>query len=191
VRGLEIRNNDSEFGNARTLFNPAKPTSLGSGKAPASSETSGENDWVESDTDPELMIHMPFQSTVKIHSIQITSVVPSSSGDDEDDDDETPMRPRELRLFINKPNIVGFDEDVEPTQEVTIKESDWDAATATATVNLRYVKFQKVSTLCLFVVDGDREGGEKTRLDRIRIIGESGEKRDMGKLEKIGDEAGE
>ncbi|KIW03296.1 thioredoxin [Verruconis gallopava] len=186
IKGLEIRNNDSEFGNARTLVDVSKPSSLGSGKAKAASGSSdGAKDWVESDTDPELMIHMPFQSTLKIHSLQITSVVPE---DVDEDDDETPMRPKTLKLFINRPNIVGFDEDIEPTQEVTIQDSDWQDHTAT--VPLRYVKFQKVSTLCIFVVEGNRNA-EKTRIDRIRIIGESGEKRDMGKLEKIGDEAGE
>jgi hypothetical protein len=192
IKGIEIRNNDSDFGNARTLIDLSQPSSLKSGKAPAtSSSSSGAKDWVESDTDPELMIHMPFQSTLKIHSLQITSLAPSAASleDDDDVDDETPMRPKTLKLFINKPNIVGFDEDVEATQEIVIGEGDWQGATAT--VNLRYVKFQKVSTLCVFVVDGDREGGERTRIDRIRVVGESGEKRDMGKLEKIGDEQGE
>lgn len=187
IKGIEIRNNDSDFGNARTLIDLSQPSSLRSGKAPVTSD-SGTKDWVESDTDPELMIHMPFQSTLKIHSLQITSSAQPGSEVDEDDD-EIPMRPKTIKLFINKPNIVGFDEDVEPTQEITIGEGDWKGATAT--VPLRYVKFQKVSTLCVFIVDGDRDGGERTRVDRIRIIGESGEKREMGKLEKIGDEAGE
>jgi hypothetical protein len=44
-----------------------------------------------------------------------------------------------------------------------------------------------VTSLVLFVVDGDGEG-EKTRLDRVRIIGEAGEKRELGKLEKVEDE---
>ena len=193
IKGIEIRNNDSSFGNARTLIEPSAPTSLRKGKtASTTSSAEGSKDWVESDTDPELMIHMPFQSTLKIHSLQLTSFAPSAAeaAENEDDvDDETPMRPKTLKLFINKPNIVGFDEDVEPVQEIVLSESDWQGATAT--VALRYVKFQKVSTLCVFVVDGDREGGERTRIDRIRIVGESGEKRDMGKLEKIGDEAGE
>jgi len=38
----------------------------------------------------------------------------------------------------------------------------------------------------VFVVDGEGEG-EKTRIDRVRIVGETGEKREMGKLEKIGE----
>lgn len=49
---------------------------------------------------------------------------------------------------------------------------------------MRFVKFQNVTSLVLFVVDGEGEG-EKVRVDRVRIIGETGEKRDPGKLEKI------
>jgi hypothetical protein len=55
---------------------------------------------------------------------------------------------------------------------------------------LRFVKFQNVTSLVLFFVDGDGDS-EKLRVDRIRIVGDAGEKRSMGKLEKIGDEPGE
>lgn len=75
------------------------------------------------------------------------------------------------------------------TQQIELSESDWNAD-GTANIPLRYVKFQNINSLVLFVVDGEGDS-EKTRLDRIRLIGEAGEKREMGKLEKIGDEAGE
>ena len=39
-------------------------------------------------------------------------------------------------------------------------------------------------------VDGDGDG-ERTRIDRLRFVGETGEKRDLGKLQKVGDEQGE
>jgi hypothetical protein len=98
------------------------------------------------------------------------------------------MRPKNIKLYINRPHIVGFDEaeDIPATQELTIASSDWDE-TGTATIPLRFVKFQNVTSLVLFVVDGDGES-EKVRIDRLRIIGETGEKRDPGKLEKISDE---
>ncbi|KAK5156431.1 Thioredoxin-like protein 1, partial [Cryomyces antarcticus] len=73
---------------------------------------------------------------------------------------------------------------------ITLSPQDWDAKTATAKVELRFVKFQNVTSLIVFVVDGEGSG-EKTRIDRLRIVGETGEKRSMGKLEKIGDEQGE
>jgi hypothetical protein len=101
------------------------------------------------------------------------------------------MRPKTIQIYPNRPHILGFEEaeDIPATQSITLEEKDWDS-TGTATISLRFVKFQNVSSLVLFVVDGDGDG-EKVRLDRVRIIGEAGEKREMGKLEKIGDEQGE
>lgn len=101
------------------------------------------------------------------------------------------MRPKTIKLFTNRPHNLGFDEadDIQPTQEIEIQENDWNA-NGTANVNLRFVRFQNISSLVIFVVDGDGDS-ETVRLDRIRLVGESGEKREMGKLEKIGDEPGE
>lgn len=95
------------------------------------------------------------------------------------------MRPKTIQIYSNRPHILGFEEaeDIPATQAITLSANDWDS-TGTATVSLRFVKFQNVSSLVLFIVDGDGEG-EKVRVDRIRVIGETGEKRDPGKLEKV------
>ena len=188
IKGLDLLNIDSEFGDSRTLFHGSRPSAL-AGKGKGKDNGKREKDWVESDTDEQLMLFIPFQSTIKIHTLHITSLPPPSS---EGDDEEIPMRPRTFRLYTNRSNNLGFDEaDDEPaTQEIVLKPTDWDAATGTATLTLRFVKFQNVASLVVFVVDGEGEG-EKVRLDRIRVIGETGEKRAMGKLEKIGDEEGE
>jgi hypothetical protein len=57
-------------------------------------------------------------------------------------------RPKTLRLFINRQNAIGFDEaeSVESTQEIELTETSYDAE-GTATVNLRFVKFQRVNSL--------------------------------------------
>ncbi|KAF4633732.1 hypothetical protein G7Y89_g4380 [Cudoniella acicularis] len=184
VKGLELLNADTEFGGVRVLFEASKPTGLQKGKA---SENQAK-DWVESDTDEQLMMFVPFQATLKVHTLQITSLPPAAS---DDDDDEVPLRPRTIKLYSNRPHILGFEEadDIPATQSIELSEKDWDL-TGTATLSLRFVKFQNVTSLVMFVVDGDGEG-ERVRIDRIRIIGETGEKRELGKLEKIGDEAGE
>lgn len=185
INGIDLLNCDSELGPAKVLFETSRPSALsgdskGKGKA---GETTP--DWVESDTDEQLMLYMPFQSTLKIHSLHITSLPPSSG-------DDVPMRPKTLRLYTNRSHVLGFEEaeDITPVQTVTIEPRDWDAQTGTAKVELRFVKFQNVSSLVIFFVDGDGDG-DKIRVDRIRILGETGEKREMGKLEKIGDEPGE
>jgi thioredoxin len=181
---LDFLNLDSEAGNARTIFENTKPSSLG---AKGKSAESSKKDWIESDTDEQMMLFMPFQSTMKLHTLQITSLPPTDS-----DDDETPGRPRTLQLYTNRSHTLGFDEaDDEPaTQKIELSEDSWDKATGTAKVELRFVKFQNISSLVIFVVDGDGEG-DKTRIDRIRLVGDTGEKKAMGKLEKFGEEQGE
>ncbi|KAK2735908.1 hypothetical protein FQN55_001941 [Onygenales sp. PD_40] len=191
IKGIDLLNCDNEIGPGRSLFAPEKPSGLsaaggndGKGKAKASTAA----DWVESDTDEQLMLYMPFQSSLKVHSLQITSLPPAAGEDDE----EVPMRPKTIKLYTNRAHIIGFEDadDETPTQEVELAAKDWDAKTGTANVELRFVKFQRITSLVVYFVDGDGDG-ERIRVDRVRIFGEAGEKRDMGKLEKIGDEAGE
>jgi len=143
-------------------------------------------DWVESDTDPQLMIFIPFRSIVKIHTIHLTSL-PSPEGDGE----EEVGRPTKIKLYANRPNIVGFDEadGITPTQEVEINPDSWDKKTGTIVINTRFVKFQSTSTLSIFVEEGE-DGCEKTRIDRIKMFGDAGVNRDMGKLEKVRDMLG-
>jgi PITH domain len=176
LKGLELLNFDGEFGSVRTLFDFTKPSAFENSK-------SSPKDWVESDTDDQLMLFIPFQSTLKIHSLQFTSLPPSS------DDEEAPMRPKTVQVYTNRSHVLGFEEaeDITPTQSITLGSRDWDSKTGTANIELRFVKFQNVSSLVIFIVNGDGEG-DKIRLDRVRIVGESGEKRDPGKLEKIGDD---
>lgn len=182
VRGLDLLNSDSDFGGVRTLFDNSTPSSVGKGKGAATGSES-KKDWVESDVDEQLMLYIPFTSTLKVHTIQITSLPPKS----DDDDDEIPLRPKTIHLYTNRQHNLGFEEaeDIPTTQTIELKASDWDERTGTAKLELRFVKFQNVTSLVLFVVDGDGSG-EKTRIDRIRVIGDTGEKRDMGKLEKVG-----
>ena len=169
---LDVLNASSDVGDISVLFEKSEP-----GKDPKS------KDWIESDTDQQLMIFIPFRSIVKIYTIHLTSL-PSQEGDGE----EEVGRPTKLKFYANRPNIVGFDEaeDMTPTQEVDITPESWDKKTGTIVINTRFVKFQSTSTLTIFVEEGE-EGCEKTRIDRIKIIGDAGEKRDMGKLEKVKD----
>ncbi|RMJ20934.1 PITH domain-containing protein [Aspergillus sp. HF37] len=185
-KALELLNRDSEFGLPRVLLEPSRPSSLADGKGKGKAASAGGSpDWVESDTDEQLMLYVPFQSNIKIHTLLVTSL-PS------EEEDEMPMRPKTIKLYTNRSQVLGFDEadDTPAVQTVTINPEDWDARTGTARVELRFVKFQNVTSLVFFFVDGDGDG-EKLRVDRLRILGDAGEKREMGKLEKIGDEIGE
>ena len=87
---------------------------------------------------------------------------------EDDDDDDVPMRPKTIQIYTNRPHILGFEEadDVPSAQTVTISAEDWDA-TGTATIPLRFVKFQNITSLVIFIVDGDGDG-DKVRLDKLR-----------------------
>lgn len=189
VRNLDMLNGDGDFGSARVLFESGRPSGLSSkakGKGKEQQDGAGsKHDWVESDTDEQLMLYMPMQATLKIHTMHITSLAGATDGGD----NEAPMRPKTLRLYVNRAHVLGFEEaeDVPATQVIELRPSDWDAETGTAAVELRFVKFQNVSSLVMFVVDGEGSG-ERCRVDRLRFIGETGEKRAMGKLEKVGEE---
>lgn len=97
------------------------------------------------------------------------------------------MRPEVIHLYTNKPHNLDFSEadDTPPTQAITLTESDWNPD-GTANISLRFVKFQNITSLILYVNKGAGDG-ETVRLDRVRLIGESGEKREMGRLEKPSD----
>ena len=193
-RGLELLNADSQCGDARTLFSASKPSFLdddddekskGKGKA-ASKDEESKKDWVESDTDEQLMLYVPLRSSLKVHTLFITSLPPKNS---EVDEGELPiMRPKTVQIYTNRAHVLGFEEaeDLAATQSITLDPRDWDEKTGTAKVELRFVKFQNVTSMVIFVVDGEGTG-EKVRIDRLRIVGETGEKRDIGKLEKVGD----
>jgi thiol-disulfide isomerase/thioredoxin len=170
----------------RILFSDQKPSGVADSKGKGKETSKSEIDWVASDTDAQLMLFVPFQSNLKVHSIYITSF---ASRDEDEDDDEIPARPRRIEIYTNRSHNLGFDEaeDTPATQTIELTPESWDVTTNKAVIETRFVKFQNVSSLVLFVVDADRDA-EKTRIDRIRIIGETGEKRAMGKLQKVGED---
>ncbi|KAH7197421.1 PITH domain-containing protein [Fusarium flagelliforme] len=173
LRDLEVLNADEAAGGARDLFDGKKPSGLSNGKGTA-------KDYVQSGADDQLLVFIPFQAIVKLHTLQLTSLPPK--------DDEDVMRPGNVHLYINRTHNLDFSEadDTEPTQAIEIGPEDWNDD-GTVNLSLRYVKFQKTSSLVIYVQQGEGDG-ETVRLDRVRLIGEAGAKRDMGKLQKVGDE---
>ncbi|KAF5651076.1 thioredoxin 1 [Fusarium tjaetaba] len=173
LRDLEVLNADESAGTVRVLFDGSKPSGLGNGKGTS-------KDFVQSGADDQLLLYIPFQSIVKLHTLQLTSLPPK--------DDEDVMRPGNIHLYINRTHNLDFNEadDTEPTQAIEISPEDWNEE-GTVSLSLRYVKFQKTSSLVIYVQQGE-DDGETVRLDRVRLIGEAGAKREMGKLQKVGED---
>ncbi|KAK2590913.1 Thioredoxin-like protein 1 [Conoideocrella luteorostrata] len=195
IRNCEVLNADEEAGPVKVLFESTQPGALDTRKGSA-------KDFVQSGADDQLLLFVPFQGTVKLHTLQVSAelfsmhalvvetatliVMQITSLPEEGQDNVS--RPEAVHLYINRPQNMDFDEadDSEPTQAITLKPEDWNSQ-GTTNISLRFVKFQKTTTLIVYVQKGI-DGAEAIRLDRIRLIGEAGTKRDMGKLQKVGDD---
>ncbi|XP_055382555.1 thioredoxin-like protein 1 [Condylostylus longicornis] len=110
--------------------------------------------FLQSDVDEELIISVTFNQAVKIHSLRIEG--PPNLG------------PKEIKLFINQPRTIDFDmaESCTSVQDLTLTPSDLEGNA----VNLKYVKFQNVTNIQVFVRN-NQSGGEITRIDRLSFIG--------------------
>lgn len=191
IRNCELLNADEDAGPVKVLFDSAKPSALGDGAG-------SKKDWVQSGADDQLLLFIPFQSTIKLHTLQVCSTRLSANAQTDrfeqitsippTDDEDAPSRPSEIHLYTNRPQNMDFSEadDTDPTQVISLTAKDWNEE-GTANIPLRFVKFQKTTTLIVYVQKGDGEA-ETVRLDRIKLIGDAGSKREMGKLQKVGDE---
>ncbi|KAK9388835.1 PITH domain-containing protein [Lipomyces mesembrius] len=129
---------------------------------------------VESDADSQLLFYVPFMNATKIHSMLIQS--PIAKGED-----AVKQRATKVKIWTNLPAILSFDDtsSVPAVHEAEITEPDEQGWSA---VRLRYVRFQRVSSLVVFLEGEDED--EPTGVNKIVFIGERGDKLEMGKLAK-------
>lgn len=111
--------------------------------------------YLQSDCDEQLIISITFNQAVKIHSIKFKA--PQKLG------------PKNVKLFINQPRTLDFDQAESSTsvQDLVLDPKDVEGGSP---VNLRYVKFQNVQNIQLFIKD-NQCGGDKTQLDQLVFIG--------------------
>ncbi|GAA6034887.1 hypothetical protein JCM8097_009351 [Rhodosporidiobolus ruineniae] len=134
----------------------------------------GGDKWLESDADEQLLLHIPLQQATKIRALRFTTL-PSS----------LPQAPKTVKLFVNQPSL-DFDsaDSSEPAQEIVLDE---EQAKGLKVVELRFVRFQNCNQLSIFIADN--QGGEDvTRLDKLELIGLSGEGMNMADFNKEEDE---
>jgi len=113
----------------------------------------------KSDADEQLIIHIEFQEFVKMHSIKL---IEFNSGIDPE------QRPTIVKIFVNRVNI-GF-EDVDDFDPTTVLElAADDLSESSDPIPLKYVLFQRVKSITLFVEDN--AGGEISALGGMKILG--------------------
>lgn len=130
--------------------------------------------YLESDTDEQLILSFTFSQVVKIHSIKIKA--PKDKG------------PKTLKLFINQPKTLDFDSATsnQPVQQIELTEKDLDGTP----VNLRFVKFQNVQNLQIFVQDNQNDE-ESTQITHLALIGSPILTTNMNELKRVAGKKGE
>ncbi|XP_039028215.1 PITH domain-containing protein At3g04780 isoform X1 [Hibiscus syriacus] len=149
---------------------------------------------LESDADEQLLIYIPFTQVIKLHSIVVT-------GSEEEG-------PKTVKLFANREHM-GFSNvsDFPPSDTAVLSPDNLKVALLclsfhrelinliTFTISssfqgkpvvLKYVKFQNVRSLTIFIED-NQSSSEITKVQKIALYGSTVETTDMKGLKKIED----
>ena len=126
----------------------------------------------KSDSDEQLILHISFHDFVKVKQIKFLEF---NNGLDPE------SNPSKVHLFVNRENL-GFEDcdDVDPTQTLHLTAEDLKASADP--INLKYVKFQRVKSLTLFIEDN--QGGDITALGGIKLYGRSVTSTNMAEFKK-------
>ncbi|KAJ2765018.1 hypothetical protein IWQ56_004265 [Coemansia nantahalensis] len=123
-----------------------------------------------SDVDEQMVLHVAFSQAIKLHSIMLKAPADRA--------------PKTIRIFVNRTDI-GFDdaESTPATQEIEMTEAMYESG---GVVNLRYVRFQNVDSLSIFVAD-NLAGDDVTAISQIAFIGTPLDSANMSGISKSED----
>eukprot|EP00877_Chromochloris_zofingiensis_P015076 jgi/Chrzof1/9822/Cz04g17120.t1 len=126
---------------------------------------------LESDTDEQILINIPFHQKVKIQSIAIKG--PSDSG------------PKVVKLYVNRTSLGFSDVDSVPcAQQLELSEKDLEGEP----VQLKFVKFQNVTMLSI-LVDSNQADTDTTKIQKIGLSGNAGEVFNVAEIKKQEDKS--
>jgi len=131
--------------------------------------------YLESDCDEQLLITMAFTQRVKVHSLYIAA--------------QGNQAPKDIKVFANLPNTPSFDaaEGMEGVQKFELAPEDMKDNNL---VLLKYVKFQNVDSITIFVAN-NQGGEETTRIDRFAVIGSPVATVNMEEFKRVAGKKGE
>lgn len=135
-----------------------------------------DDSYVESDCDEQLIIQIPFNQSVKIHSLRIKGA-PSSG-----------HNPKNIKLFLSQQNL-DFDdaEALDAVQELELSAQDLDGQTF---IPLRYMKFQNVFHLTIFV-SSNQGDEETTQIRSLELVGTPKKGLQMEGFKRVAGKVGE
>lgn len=131
--------------------------------------------YLESDCDEQLLMTIAFTQPIRLHSLQLFGP-------------QDGRAPKTVKLFINQTAIdFASAERSNCVQELKLTKDD---VAEDALIPLKYVKFQNVVSLTVFVKDN--QGGEETSVIKyLGFIGQTREKSDMKEFKRVSGTKGE
>jgi len=124
----------------------------------ASKSKNATGSYLLSDADEQLLLNIPFNQAVRVRSIVLQS-------------NNAEQAPKNIKLLINRPSL-GF-EDVEDATEpeaAQVLEISSDDVKEGNRIVLRFVRFQAVNSLHIFV-QSNHGGEDESRLDVLDVFG--------------------
>jgi len=127
---------------------------------------------LKSDADEQLLLQIRFSEAVKLHSLKFVAPDDGSA-------------PKTIKIFVNPTDMDFSDCENNPaTQELELRPSDFLAG---ASVPLKFVKFQKVSNIAIFVEDNHSDGElDYTQMSSLHLFGVPIHTTNMSNLKKVG-----
>ncbi|KAJ2082262.1 hypothetical protein H4R24_001708 [Coemansia sp. RSA 988] len=110
---------------------------------------------LESDVDEQMVLRISFNQPIKLHSIMLKAPLDKA--------------PKNIKIYANRTDVEFDDVDTaEATQEIVMTKGIYEDGKGV--VNLRYVRFQNINNITLFVADnlGDEE---VTAISQLAFIG--------------------
>ncbi|XP_057674980.1 thioredoxin-like protein 1 isoform X1 [Corythoichthys intestinalis] len=137
---------------------------------------SKDSSYLESDCDEQLLITIAFNQPVKLFSMKLQC-------------SDFAQAPKVVKIFINLPRSMGFDdaERNEATQTLELAEEDYKDD---GIIPLRYVKFQNVQSVTLFIKSNQGDE-ETTKINYLTFIGNPVQATNMNDFKRVVGKKGE
>lgn len=131
--------------------------------------------FLESDVDEQLLLFISFMQPIKLNALVIQA--PGENG------------PKNIRLFINQTRTLDFDsaEKNQSVQDLELKPEDLKDNTL---IKLKYVKFQNVQNITLFV-SNNQNSSDKTVISYLKFIGSPVSVTNMNDFKRVSGQPGE
>lgn len=152
-------------------------------------KTTAKHTDVLSDADSQALFFVPLNNISKVYSVLIkfsdtTKLEGQQLELDQDELSEETQGPSQIRMWVNKPGIMSFDDAASDTGAAHVDSIDESKVhNGWYESKVRFVRFQTVQNLNIFIDGSDED--KHTLVEKIVIVGVSGDSREQGSVQAL------